>query len=81
MCTTTLDQGHKTVTGSQGIFHSGHVHSTYGSRGSHYLAKWAGLGVVVKIMQVVTGHGRIFWRVTKGNLTVTPVTGSCTHMW
>ena len=27
---------------------------------SHSLAKWVGLGVVVKITQAVTGHGRIF---------------------
>ena len=48
------------VTGSQGIFHSGHVHFTCNSHESHCLTKWVGLGVVVKITPVVTGHRRIF---------------------
>ena len=35
----------------------GHVHFICRS---HSLAKWVGLGVAVKNMQAVTGHGRIF---------------------
>ena len=38
----------------------GHVHLINDGHRSRSLDKWVGLGVVVKIMRAVTGHGRIF---------------------